>query len=661
MFQSTKRSRRHRNPQPQEAKDQQPFFNKAGKQAVQTKAEPFFQAKLTVGLPGDKYEQEADAVADKVVNGNGQQPAVQQQGISSIQRGTLATPAEDEKLGTAEARMEKDKAIQEKPEVQREGGEEEEPVQAKGEEEEEVQMMGEEEEEPVQTMGEEEEEPVQKMEEEEEPVQAKGEEEEEVQMMGEEEEEPVQTMEEEEPVQAKSKKGASPQASSGLSNKIRSSSGKGNQMPKNTKSEMENSFGVDFSGVNIHTDQSSVEMNKELGAQAFTRGQDVYFNAGKFKPETSEGKRLLAHELTHVVQQGKSGNHVVKRKKSTPTPNKKSKANSQVDALAPSPKDVIQRDIKGSGKVRHGEFKIDMEKQETPAGTKSGEKGTVKFTPNKKSPKTNKIGLVQILKDLDTSKTPPEDYKWPGDKADRNKTMTSASTSKYKTKKNDTLIKISQSQAQGHVTPKEIHDLNKVALGGFDKNKKIAKGKELTIPLVEEGFHIDHKPAHAKASPRANKAAAEVPLYYRDYWPNPADSQDGHKKSKTDIKHASLWDFPGSGGDRRFSFETVARSKDKAFDYGTIHWNFTIKDGDVKNESYHIEKGTSASFKSAIAEFNKFYKNHHTVVKGDTLSGLAKLYYGDKKKWKKIKKANKLKTTIIKDGQKLIIPTITKT
>lgn len=92
---------------------------------------------------------------------------------------------------------------------------------------------------------------------------------------------------------------ASPQ----LSSKIDSSSGKGSTLPKQTLSEMNSSFGVDFGNVNIHTGAQAVEMNKELGAQAFTHGRDIYFNSGKYDVNTTQGKQLLAHELTHVVQQ----------------------------------------------------------------------------------------------------------------------------------------------------------------------------------------------------------------------------------------------------------------------------------------------------------------------------------------------------------------------
>jgi hypothetical protein len=64
-------------------------------------------------------------------------------------------------------------------------------------------------------------------------------------------------------------------------------------------------FGTDFSEVQIHTGSYSVKMNKQLGARAFTCGNDIYFNKNEYSPESKTGKNLLAHELTHVVQQNK--------------------------------------------------------------------------------------------------------------------------------------------------------------------------------------------------------------------------------------------------------------------------------------------------------------------------------------------------------------------
>ncbi|WP_353480364.1 DUF4157 domain-containing protein [Haliscomenobacter sp.] len=234
-------------------------------------------------------------MANQVVSGQNNTPVLQRQEISTLQRTTLATPQEDEKLSTAESRMEKDKLIQEKPEVQLEKKPEEEPIQKMTEPKEE--------EEPVQKKEEpKEEEPLQKKEgpkEEEEPLQKKD--------APEEEKEPLQmAKEEEEPLQKKTETASNSTASTQLSSRIKEASGKGTPLPDQTRTEMEGAIGADFSGVNIHTDTDAVQMNRELGAQAFTHGQDVYFNSGKYNPEASSGKHLLAHELTHVVQQGKS-------------------------------------------------------------------------------------------------------------------------------------------------------------------------------------------------------------------------------------------------------------------------------------------------------------------------------------------------------------------
>jgi hypothetical protein len=78
---------------------------------------------------------------------------------------------------------------------------------------------------------------------------------------------------------------------------------------------MEPRFGVDFSSVRVHTDSSAVQMNKDLHAQAFTHGSDIYYGAGK-SPAKDD---LTAHELTHVVQQtgAKKENETIQAKRSS--------------------------------------------------------------------------------------------------------------------------------------------------------------------------------------------------------------------------------------------------------------------------------------------------------------------------------------------------------
>lgn len=74
-----------------------------------------------------------------------------------------------------------------------------------------------------------------------------------------------------------------------------------------TRSFMEPRFGRDFSGVRVHTDQKAAESAQGVNARAYTVGRDVVFGAGQYAPQSSSGRRLIAHELTHVVQQGAAG------------------------------------------------------------------------------------------------------------------------------------------------------------------------------------------------------------------------------------------------------------------------------------------------------------------------------------------------------------------
>jgi hypothetical protein len=62
-------------------------------------------------------------------------------------------------------------------------------------------------------------------------------------------------------------------------------------------------MGHDFSGVRVHASPEADSLNQDLSARAFTTGQDIFFKQGEYKPASSEGQELIAHELTHVVQQ----------------------------------------------------------------------------------------------------------------------------------------------------------------------------------------------------------------------------------------------------------------------------------------------------------------------------------------------------------------------
>ncbi|MFD1614233.1 eCIS core domain-containing protein [Gelatiniphilus marinus] len=210
-------------------------YRRYKEKANDTKHTPFIQPKLNIGKPGDKYEVEADAMANKVVSNNSTQNTIQKAESSEedVQQKPLAASIS--------------------PLVQK---------QSEASDEETVQTK---------CTDCQQEENVQRMEEEEEPLQMKTE----------------------------GSKGTLTNVESSLKN----SKGSGQKLSKPVKQNMESSFGTDFSQVNIHTDHNAVKMSKQLQAQAFTHGNDIYFNEGKYNPSSNAGKHLLAHELTHTIQQ----------------------------------------------------------------------------------------------------------------------------------------------------------------------------------------------------------------------------------------------------------------------------------------------------------------------------------------------------------------------
>ncbi|MGF1522286.1 MAG: DUF4157 domain-containing protein [Leptolyngbyaceae cyanobacterium] len=221
------------------------------------------QAKLAIGAPGDKYEQEADSVAAQVVD-RIHSPQVQQQ---TVQRQELEEDDELQmkSLGQTiqrEAMPEEEEDLQMKPlaqTIQRE---------AMPEEEEDLQMK------PL----------AQAIQRQEVP-----EEEEDLQMK---------------PVQRKGAAGGV--ASADLESSITAARGQGQPLGDDVRGSMEQAFGADFSGVRIHTNSQSDQLNQSIQARAFTTGQDVFFRQGEYQPGNRGGQELLAHELTHVVQQNGS-------------------------------------------------------------------------------------------------------------------------------------------------------------------------------------------------------------------------------------------------------------------------------------------------------------------------------------------------------------------
>jgi hypothetical protein len=105
-------------------------------------------------------------------------------------------------------------------------------------------------------------------------------------------------------IYAKRLLGRSTKVTPELESRIQFLRGGGQPLPETMRAFFEPRFGYDFRGVRVNTDAQASEMAQAMNAHAFTVGQHIVFGTGKYAPGISAGRRLLAHELTHVVQQG---------------------------------------------------------------------------------------------------------------------------------------------------------------------------------------------------------------------------------------------------------------------------------------------------------------------------------------------------------------------
>jgi hypothetical protein len=224
---------------------------------------PLMQSKLTIGLPGDKYEQEADQVAEQVMRMGDLEDSRAETKSTHLQ-----VPGIQRKYLGAEAQLQR-----QADEAEEEEEDTEEDVAEEGDENDEE---------------------------------------------GGDQDDDIED-EEEETLQAKELPGSTPSLSFSLEESIQSLRGGGNPLPETTRNFFERRFGHDFGHVRIHADTQAASTAKALRARAFTLGPDIVFGAGQDSFDTPKGQRLLAHELTHVIQQGAA--HAAGSRESSPAHN----------------------------------------------------------------------------------------------------------------------------------------------------------------------------------------------------------------------------------------------------------------------------------------------------------------------------------------------------
>jgi hypothetical protein len=245
------------------------------------------QAKLTIGQPNDQYEQEADQVAHQVVN-RLRAASSQVTPIAVQRQGEVGSPGgvwKGNRLNSNSNRW-----------LQREVESEEEELQMK----------------PATDS-----------------LQRQSQEEEDLQMKPQSHPLQRQPQQEEEELQLKatgSAASAEGQVSATVESSIQTAKGSGQPLSNPIRQPLEQAFSADFSQVKIHTDSQSDQLNRSIQAKAFTTGQDIFFRQGAYDPGNSTGQELLAHELTHVVQQN---GQKVRRKTANPV--------AQTSSLPPQP------------------------------------------------------------------------------------------------------------------------------------------------------------------------------------------------------------------------------------------------------------------------------------------------------------------------------------
>ena len=138
-------------------------------------------------------------------------------------------------------------------------------------------------------------------------------------------------------------------ASKPLESRLQQAKGNGTSLDTETRGEMEDAFSADFGHIQIHTGQEATSLNQSLGAKAFTHGNNIFFNSGEYQPQSTQGKHLLAHELTHTIQQG----HGVQRKvKDTPDIQRVADAPGNQPTVSSEVVDLSSSSFKPSEKVK---------------------------------------------------------------------------------------------------------------------------------------------------------------------------------------------------------------------------------------------------------------------------------------------------------------------
>jgi outer membrane protein OmpA-like peptidoglycan-associated protein len=352
----------------------------------------------------------------------------------------------------------------------------------------------------------------------------------------------------------------------------------GRPLDADTRRFMQSRLGADLGHVRVHTGPAAASLNRDLGANAFTQGRDIFFGEGR-----APGKdALTAHELAHVVQQSGGSPH-----------------GSSAAALSARPGEhLIQCSFSASYLIpgsSDGVFEIDLQTREgaiaTPA-TKSGMDGYIRFVPAAGAPNSNVIAITQIVRLTDASGADVDPASMPPAQAPRG--------------------------ALGTAGVRTEEDALRGVEGGFFTD--VHHRPNAASPGVPQGSALLPRYNFQPAAPGTVGVAGQTqqPAQYGGGIGGVVGQTPGFKRSDdpADMRSAVMYDFPGiasATAELDFEFESVALGEDTMITYGAVNWGFGLRAGRVINEHLHVEAGESATFGEALERHRDFYV-HEPVI-----------------------------------------------
>jgi len=161
---------------------------------------------------------------------------------------------------------------------------------------------------------------------------------------------------------------------------IQAKRGSGQTLDESARRSLEPAFGEDFSDVRVHTDSESDSLNQAVHAEAFTTGKDIFFRDGSYNPGSSDGQKLLAHELTHVVQQ-RSAPPASELTVSDPEDASEREAGDVADSFSSNaaPAGVSRQEVPEEEEIEMSPISRQPEEEEVPMGGQAPEQSESSF------------------------------------------------------------------------------------------------------------------------------------------------------------------------------------------------------------------------------------------------------------------------------------------